>query len=156
MLERGAYAREPPRQLLAAPRGLERVRIHACAVRDAPPVLNEPREHAELQLGVDEVLALRDAVVGLDLVVCCIYSPGGVREVPGELGGRRSGGGEVPVDQHETIAVEAEVVSAQVAVDQRRSALRAEERLGQRLRPADEIENGLGDVIGNEICERVP
>src|SRR5215210_1747231 len=141
MLERGAYSRYPPRQLLPAPGGLDRVRVHACAVRDAPPVLNEPRQHAELHLGFDQMLALRDPVVGLDLVVCRIYAAGGVREVPGELGGRCSGGGEVPVDQHETIAVEAEVVSAQVAMDQRRSAMCVQERLGQRLRPADEIEN---------------
>src|SRR4051812_15356375 len=105
MLERGAYARDPPRELLPAPGSLDRVRVHACAVRDAPPVLNEPREHAQLQLGFDQMVALRDPVVGLDLVMCCIYSAGGVREVPGKLSGRCSGGGEVPVDQHETIAV---------------------------------------------------
>src|SRR4051812_15576729 len=156
MLERGAYARDPPRQLLPAPSGLDRVGVHACAVRDAPPVLDEPREHAELDLGFDQMPALRDPVVGLELVVCRIYAAGGGGEVPGELDGRCSGGGEVPVDQHEAIAVEAEVVSAQVAMDQRRSALCTKERLGQRLRPADEIENRLRDVTGNEIGERAP
>jgi len=125
-------------------------------VRDAPAVLDEAGQHAELDLRGGQLVALCGPVIRLDSVVRGVDPASGVCEVPGELDGRGPSGSEVPVDQDEAVVVEAEVVAAQVAVDQRRRTVRAQERVGQCLRAACEVQHGVGDVTRNQLAKGVP
>ena len=81
VVQSGACARHPPGELAVAPGGFGRVGVHARAVGDAPAVLNEAGEHAELDLGVGQLVTLRRTVVGLDLLAGGVDAPSRVREI---------------------------------------------------------------------------
>src|SRR4051812_10759883 len=84
-LERGARARDPPIELLPGPLLLGRIRMNAQRMAEDPAVLDQAREHPELELLALDRIALRGAVVTLDLVMSRVDAPGVVAQVPGEL-----------------------------------------------------------------------
>src|SRR3954453_7882307 len=95
-------------------------------------------------------------MVVLYLVVAGIDAAGRGGEIPGDPDRGSARTGEIPVDQYEAFAVEAEVVPAQVPVDQRLGSVRPRERVGENVGPARQVEHRLADVRGHEFSEGVP
>jgi hypothetical protein len=123
-------------------------------VSEDPAVEDEPGEDPQAERSLVVALAAHRAEVVHDLVPGRVDPPGGVRHVPGELDRRVPAGGEAPVDQDEPAGLEADVLVAQVAVDERRP-LRFE-RHGQRRGIVGESDDGGSDLGLDHLDERFP
>ena len=132
----------PPAELLVRPCALGRVGMDDRAVAEDPAVELQAGDQPEVEVALAHRAALGGQEVLEQLLVRGLRAPGVVAQVPRDLERRRALAGDVPVEQHDAPVDEAEVVVAQVAVDQRRAAgaqglrQRLRGRRGWRARPA--------------------
>ena len=153
-LQGGAHARDPPPELLARPAALGRVGVDDRAVAEDPAVELQAGDEPEVEVALAHGAALGGQEVLEQLVVRGLRAPGVVAQVPRDLQRGRALAGDVPVEHDDAPVGEAEVLVAQVAVDERRAA--GGQRPGQRRRIAQVGEHGLRDVVVGRLGERLP
>src|SRR5437763_1179817 len=117
-LECSSCPGNPPGQLVAGPVALRRVGVVGGAVSEDPAVHDEPGNHAELDSTRVVPLSTRAAEVLDQLVVVGVDPPGVVADRPEEVDHRMALAGAAPVEQDEAVAVEADLLVADVRVDQ--------------------------------------
>ena len=124
------------------------------AVAEDPAVELQAGDEPEVEVALAHRAALGGQEVLEQLVVRALGAPGVVAQVPGDLERRRALAGDVPVEQDHATVEEAEVVVAQVAVDERRAA--GAQRGRERRRVGQAGEHGLRHVVVGRLGERLP
>ena len=128
-----------------------RARCARCASRTGRgrrPCRARPRRQPASPWAARWSASISSCVASMRRAECARYQANSAVGVPAR--------GEVPVDEHDTVAVEAEVVAAQVAVDERRRPVGGEQCVGERVGSPHEVEHRVADVGGDELGEGVP
>jgi hypothetical protein len=139
-------------ELTPSPRLLGGVGMHHRAVTEYPPVLHQPCEQPHLERLWIVGIAARAAEVVDDLVVRCVYAPGAVHQVPGQLHDGVPLGHQAPVDEHDTVPVPAQVLVAKVPVEQ--GGPPGREPVGERLGVDEHCHHGVCDIANNRLAHR--
>ena len=124
------------------------------AVAEDPAVELQAGEEAEVEVVLAHRAALGGQEVVDQLLARGLRAPGVVAQVPRELQRGRALAGDVPVEQDDAPVEEAEVVVAQIAVDQGGAA--GAQGVRERLRVGEAREHGLGDVVVGRLREGLP